>query len=151
MGRTTFSGPVSGAYVTFTTSIKALANGATDDRIGAMLIPFACRVVEISFSTRSVTAAAGLASFRAKKNAVVASAGTNLLSADGTTIARDADFAATPTSSPSLSTTAGVRDLAKGDTVVFGATGDATVGNRDVFVSMTVRATGHCVAASAND
>jgi hypothetical protein len=107
--------------------------------------------MEITFSTRSATASAGLASFRAKKAAVVATGGTNLLSADGTTLARDADFTATPTSSPSLSTTAGVRNLAKGDTVIFGATTDATVGTRDVYTSLTVWVRDHVVADEAND
>lgn len=104
-GRKTMRGPAAGAYQTFTFFATSLASGVTDDEVGAIVLPYDCRIEEISATAKTVN---GTMTFQVTD-------GTNdLMSADpAVTTAVDAVVNGGTTSPAAL--VAAQRNRSKGD------------------------------------
>jgi hypothetical protein len=145
MGRTTFSGPAAGSYSTFTLGVIGSAEtpgAVTDGEFGRIVLPFACRIMEIGLACAS--SASG-----ASRPTVQITDGTNdLISAD-TAIVSAGTKVVTPTSTQKL--VAAQRTRAKGDVLVFTMTTVASEVIKGLTATITVRVDGHVVALATDD
>lgn len=142
MGRTTFSGPVTGVYNVLTIAINTVAAGQTDLEVGAIALPYACRVMEISCSCTTSTGGASRGTFQVTD-------GTNdLIDADPLLVTASSQVI-TPTSTQAL--VPAQRTRAKGDRLQLDMTTVASEVVTALTCQITVAVTGHVVAAEAND
>jgi hypothetical protein len=167
MSRQKSSGPISGAYITETyTSVQAASQ--TNALVGIFTCPFThfrpSRIVFRVTGTNLTLTAFLVRKLTGDADAAVAATDTQLLSADGGTLAANTHVAieaqgTTPTfvqtpvatndTSSARNADSGIvqqtRDLIKGDQIGFFVTTDATAGNRTIWVDFCGYALGHVV------
>jgi hypothetical protein len=136
------SGPNTGGYETFTIAINTVAAAQTDLEVGAIALPYACRVMEIAVSVTTSVGGATRATFQVTD-------GTNdLISADPLVVTAGSQVI-TPQSAQSL--VALQRDRAKGDRLQL----DMTTVAAEVVTALTCQISvwqrGHIVAAIDDD
>jgi len=143
VGRSTFSGPVAGAYVPFPVGIIGSSETPGAATITHRLqIPFACRLLEVGIACQS---SAGGAS----RPTVQITDGANNLFSGAVSVVSAGAVAVTPTSSPSL--VAAQRTRVKGDQLQIQVTWVATEATVGLVITPVFATRGHVVALAAND
>jgi hypothetical protein len=118
---------------------RGVSASVTDDA-NVFEIPIGCRLFGLSVAVELV---GGLTSYRLKTGND-ASAGTQLLSADGGVLAADTGIVlGDNAASNELTATSASRDLAQGSQIVFGFLSDATVGARNISWVIVLRTDAH--------
>lgn len=151
MGRSHYSGPLSGNYHQTRFEIRGIAASQADQLIGNLTFETPVRLVALRWR---VTGTGGLSAFKARRtadqNARVVVGDTQVLSADGTTLAAANQVKVEPSgTTPTLDGTQ--RNFTRGQQLGLFASSDATVGNRDIEVTVIYYTTGDCLASDAND
>ena len=145
MGRTTFSGPVAGAYETFTVSMDPGTALGANILIYYIPVAFECKVVEASFMA-DATVLTGVPTWQIQDGGA-AGAGTDAITAATAIPASD-----TESTIAAAAMTEANRTLEKGDIlrVVLDGNNAADSVVRGT-VTVTVRNLGHVVASALND
>ena len=155
LGRSTTTGPVIGCYVMIPFGPFTIAASQTDLVQCAKQLPYDFRLERIAGTARVKSTAVSLKFYSGATRGALT---TNLISAANLDLAANGTFSILPsgeTSVPSgttLSTVAGVRDLAKGTFINLAGTTDATAGGTiDVNIQLFGFITGHPNVDPAND
>lgn len=135
MSRTSFTGPVSGAYDTWVFSFDDIS--ANEDTNYRFRVPHDCVVLETSIQADTLTAGVNY-SLNSTSGLIIAARGVP---------ASDTNETLTPTSSPALTN----RVLTKGDELTLLLDADGTGVVEGGLFSITVRVTGHVVADAVDD
>lgn len=120
--------PITGNYATFTININTVAASQTDLEIGAVTLPFACRVQEISASCTTSTGGASRGTFQLTD-------GTNDLLASDPVLVSAGDVVLDASSTPAL--VSGQRTRVRGDRIQV----DLTTVSSEVVTALTVTIT----------
>lgn len=138
MGRTTFSGPVTGSYSVITITGDDI--GINEDTIYRFVAPAAMRVMEVCASANAFTAGVNYALLNQTQGLAAIVAARTFPAANATEVL-------TPTSSPALAN----RNIANGDIIRMDIDADGTGDLGGWVVMITVQFTGHVVTAALND
>jgi len=138
-GRNTVDRPTDGSYAVINIGLNTVAASQTDLEIGAVELPFACRVQEISGSCTTSTGGASRGTFQVTD-------GTNdLITADALLVT------AGSVNKAAAALVAGQRTRAKADRLQVDVTTVASEVVTALNVAITVWIQGHVVAAQADD